>query len=131
MMENEQIARKLYEDFAQGNVPGVLAAFDPKIEWNESENFIYAEGSPYIGPEKILQGVFVRFGSEWNDYRAIPKDFAVSGDRVFVAGRYQGTFKPTGKSVDAQFLHVLTIRSGKITAFQQYTDTLQFHRAAH
>jgi uncharacterized protein len=130
-MENEQIARKLYEDFAKGNVPGVLGALDPKIEWNEAENFIYAQGSPFIGPEKVLQEVFVRLGTEWNDFRATPNDFAVSGDRVFVAGRYQGTFKPTGKSMDAQFMHVLTIRNGKITVFQQYTDTLQVHRTAN
>jgi ketosteroid isomerase-like protein len=130
-MENEQIARKLYADFAEGNVPAVLGAFDSNIHWNDAENFIYADGNPYIGPEKILQGIFARLGSEWNPFRVIPNTFAVSGDRVFVEGRYQGTFTATGKSTDAQFMHVWTIQNGKVQAFQQYTDTLQFHRTAN
>ena len=31
---NAMIIRKAYEDFAQGNVPAVFAAFDPSITWH-------------------------------------------------------------------------------------------------
>jgi ketosteroid isomerase-like protein len=34
-----------------------------------------------------------------------------------------GTFKPTGKSLDAQVCHVWDVKDGKVTRFQQYVDT--------
>ena len=42
-----------------------------------------------------------------------PKDFHDAGDTVVVEGRYTGTFKATGKSLDAQMCHVFKIRNGK------------------
>jgi ketosteroid isomerase-like protein len=42
-----------------------------------------------------------------------------------VEARYTGTFKKTGKGLDAQVCHVWKIRDGKITSFQQYADTAQ------
>jgi hypothetical protein len=36
---------------------------DPSIEWNEAENFIYADRNPYVGPQAVLEGVFTRLGS--------------------------------------------------------------------
>ena len=55
--ENAKLIEALYAAFGRGDIPTVLAAFDPNIEWTEAENFIYADGNPYIGPEAVLQGV--------------------------------------------------------------------------
>jgi ketosteroid isomerase-like protein len=52
-------------------------------------------------------------------------DVLDAGDRVVALGRYSGKFKKTGRAIDAQFAHVWTVRNGKVTAFQQYTDTAQ------
>lgn len=57
-------------------------------------------------------------------------DTLVADDGIVVAlGRYTGTYNATGQSVNAQFVHVWTLREGRIAGFQQYTDTLQFARA--
>ena len=55
--ENVALIRGLYDGFAAGNVPDVLARMSPAIIWNEAENFPYADGNPYVGPEAILNGV--------------------------------------------------------------------------
>jgi hypothetical protein len=34
--ENVGLVKSLYEAFGRGDVPTVLAAMDPKIEWNEA-----------------------------------------------------------------------------------------------
>jgi uncharacterized protein len=39
-----EIVQNLYAAFAKGDVPAVLQKFDPKIVWNEAENFPYADG---------------------------------------------------------------------------------------
>lgn len=124
------LIRSLYQAFGRGDVLTVLSAFDPTIEWNEAENFAYADGNPYIGPDKILQGVFMRLGQDFQPFAVVPHDFVEAGDRVIVFGRYQGKSARTGTSIDAQFVHAWWLRDGKVVRFQQYTDTAQFARAA-
>ena len=105
--DNADRIKALYEAFARGDVPTVIASMDPKIEWNEADNFIYADQNPYIGPQAILEGVFMRLGSEWSTFAAVPDEILGSGDSVVALGHYRGTYKATGTRVDAQFVHVL------------------------
>jgi len=124
--ENVAIVRALYEAFGKGDIPGVLGKFDQKIEWREAENFIYADRNPYIGPNAILEGVFLRFVSEWTDFTVSPDSIIDAGEQVVTLGTYSGTHKKTGKSVRAQMVHVWNMSDGKAVRFQQYTDTKQF-----
>lgn len=62
--QNVNTVRGLYEAFAAGDVPTVLNSFDPGIEWNEAENYIYADRNPYVGPEAVLGGIFMRLATE-------------------------------------------------------------------
>ena len=129
MADNVQLMKSLYAAFATGDAATVFAVFDPGIVWNEAENFAYAEGNPYVGAQRIGEGIFGRLATEWDNFQVEPQQFVGDGDTVVSIGRYRGTYKATGKSVDAQFVHVWTLRNGKIASFQQYTDTLQFARA--
>jgi ketosteroid isomerase-like protein len=127
--QNVTLVRSLYESFARGDVPAVLAQFADDIEWNEADNFPYADGNPYRGPQAVLQGVFARLGGDWERFSVEPEEFLDAGDRVVTVGTYRGTHKATGKQVEAQFAHVWALRAGKVSRFQQYTDTLQFAQA--
>ena len=126
--ENVEIVRSLYAAFARGDVPAVLGGMAPAIDWREADNFIYADGNPYIGPDAVLQ-IFLRVGVEWDGFAATPERFLDAGDTVVVPGRYTGKHKATGKSIDAQFAHVWSLENGKVARFQQYTDTLQVAQA--
>lgn len=123
--KNVDLVRAIYDAFAAGDVPGVVALMSPDMVWNEAENFPYADGNPYCGPDAILGGVFARLASEWDGFAAVPEEFLDAGDAVVVLGRYRGTCKATSHALDAQMAHVWRIRDGKAAAFQQYTDTLQ------
>ncbi|MGH9456216.1 MAG: nuclear transport factor 2 family protein [Thermoanaerobaculia bacterium] len=94
----------------------------------EAENIAYADRNPYIGPPAVAEGIFGRIMTEWNDFRVATEGFISEGEKVVVLGRYSATFKATGRPLDAQFVHVWTVRDGKIVAFQQYADTAQFER---
>jgi ketosteroid isomerase-like protein len=69
--------------------------------------------------------VFARLGTDWDGFAAIPAEYLDAGDTVVVLGRYHGTYKATGRALDAQLVHVWRVADGKAVAFQQYTDTLQ------
>jgi len=131
MPQNLETVRGFYEAMGRGDIAFVLGFFDPQIEWSEAENFIYSEGHPFIGPQAVLSGVFGRFAAEWDRFAATPEQILDAGDAVVSLGRYTGTYKATGADVNAQFVHVFTLRDGKLVKFQQYTDTAQFRDAVN
>lgn len=128
-MSNQNVdgVRGVYQAFAKGDVPGVLGFLWPDIEWTEAEGFPY--GGTYKGPNAVLEGVFMRLGTEWDAYSAIPDEFIDAGDTVVALGKYSGTYKATGKSFQANFAHVWSLRDGKAVKFVQYTDTRKVHEA--
>jgi hypothetical protein len=109
-----------------GNIPAALALMDQGIEWREAENFIYADRNPYVGPQAVLEGVFMRLGSDWEGFTVTPEEWLDAGDHVVVLGFYIGTHKATGRDVRAQFAHIWGVTRGRAVRFQQYTDTKQF-----
>ena len=125
---NVDLIRGVYAAFAAGDVPAVVGAMSADMVWNEAENFPSADGNPYRGPDAILAGVFARLGGEWDGFAALPEEFLDAGDTIVVLGRYRGTYKATGRPLDAQLVHVWRVKDGKAIAFQQYTDTLQAAR---
>jgi hypothetical protein len=121
MSNNLDVIRSLYQAFAVGNIPAVLAALSPNVRWTE------AEGGPYggvsTGPNAVLENVFMKLGGEWDGFSAVPSEFVADGPTVVALGEYSGTYKATGKSFKAPFAHVWKLDGGKVASFHQYTDT--------
>ncbi len=114
----------LYKSFATGDIPAVLGVMAPSVEWNEAESNSLSDGNPYVGPDAVLAGVFVRIG-ENHDYFKL-KDIQLhnmDNNQVLATLRYDAKVKATGKSYDAQVAHLWTLNEGKVIAFQQYVDT--------
>ena len=127
-MSNVDVVKKVYEAFGRGDVPAVLGAMDPGIEWHEAESHPYMpSGEAWIGPDAIVNNLFTRIGADWDGFAIHPKSFYDAGNSVIVEARYSGTFRPNGKSLDAQVCHLWDVRNGKITRFQQYVDTAKLH----
>ena len=123
---NQAVVETLYSAFAAGDGATIAAILSPDLVWMEAEGGPYADLNPYAGPPAVFEGVFGRIGAAFPDFKVTPAKLHVSGDTVFVQGRYTGTNAATGEAVDAQFMHVFTVSGGKIVAMQQYTDTAQW-----
>ncbi|MEM7105716.1 MAG: nuclear transport factor 2 family protein [Bacteroidota bacterium] len=123
--QNIQVIESIYQAFATGDMPNVLGAMHPEIEWNEAEGNSLSDGNPYIGPNAILQGVFARLG-EIHEHFGL-QDVKVHGmndNMVFATLRYDAKVRTTGKAYNAQAGHLWTLNEeGKVIAFQQYVDT--------
>jgi uncharacterized protein len=127
-MDNVTFVKNLYAAFGRGEVPTVLGAMRPDITWYQAEsNPYWPNGEALVGPDAVLKTVFMRLGTEWDGFTIHPKSFHSAGDTVILEGRYSGTYKPTGKSLDAQFCHIWDVKDGKVTRFQQYVDTAKLH----
>ena len=126
-MSNLNSVQGVYDAFAKGDIPAVLGFLSSDVDWTEAEGFPY--GGTYTGPEAVLEGVFMRLGTEWESFAVVPDEFIDGGDTVVVLGKYRGTYKATGKSFQANFAHVWKVREGKAVRFVQYVDTLIVQRA--
>lgn len=123
---NAERIKTIYDAFAEGDVETVLASLTEDVQWNEAENYIYADGNPYQGRDAVLKGIFERVGTEWEYWNLADKAFMnVEADKVLVTGRYQAKNKATGKLLDSQFAHLWTLKDTLAASFQQYTDTKQ------
>ena len=112
-----------YTAFAQGDMQTFTGLMAPDIVWNEAEGNPYADLNPYIGPDAVMSGLISRLVAEWDDLSVTANEYVVEDDRVVVFGRYVETWKATGKTIDIPFVHSWTVDTGKLVAFQQYTDT--------
>ena len=126
-MSNLKLVQSVYDAFGKGDIPTVLGSLSPEVQWTEAEGFPY--GGTYVGPDAVLEGVFMRLGTEWEGFSAVPEEFIDGGETVVALGKYGGTYKATGKSFQANFAHVWKVREGQAVRFIQYVDTLVVHRA--
>lgn len=127
---NVEIVQGMYDAFAAGDAPAVLAKLSPEIVWNEAESNSLADGNPYIGPQAVAEGVFGRIGQVWETFTLTDQTlYGVGEDMVLVTGRYRGKHAVTGKTINAQHVHLWWFEDGMATRFQQYVDTKQLAEA--
>ncbi len=127
MGANLELIRATYEGKSEENGRNLLAALAPDASWTEAEGFPYA--GTYIGADAIIAGVFHRLGTEWIDYRAQVHTYMEDGDKVAAFGVYSGTYKATGKAMQADFAHFYVVQNGQIQSMKQYVDTAVVNRA--
>lgn len=116
----------LYAAFGRGDVAALIAGLTPDVDW---ETVGRPEHFPTLGPRKGTKAVeeFFRLVAENEDFSAFtPREFYAAEDKVFVLGDYSMTIKKTGKPAASEWVHVFTLRDGKVTRFREHTDTAQF-----
>ena len=72
--------------------------------------------------------MFGRLLAAIDAFTATPDRSIDGGDEVVVLGRYGGTMKHSGATLDAPFCHVYRIEGDRITSFRQFTDSAQWAR---
>ena len=124
-MSNAAIVRELYAAFARGDVPVVLEALDPQVEWH------VPSGPPYAGvyqsPQAAAEQVFGRLVQEWDEWQMSVDQVLNAGEHVVVLETETGAYHKTGRRARAIAAHVLRLRNGTVVTFTEYVDT---HEAA-
>jgi len=67
--------------------------------------------------------VFRRIGAEWAGFAVEAEEFIGTGDAIAVVLTYRGTYRATGRSMQARAVHVWHFRAGKAIRFEQVADT--------
>ena len=124
-MTNKDIVQGMYDSFATGDVAGVTAAFADDISWTEADGFPLA--GTYIGPQAVVEGVFMRLGEFSENWGVVVERLIADGDTVVADGNYTWNHKTSGKPCEVRMAHVWTLADGKATTFLQHVDTLKVH----
>lgn len=128
-LSNLEIIQALYDAFAAGNGATIDAILHPDVVWVESEGIPY--GGTFVGRDAVFAGVFAKIAAEWDGFTATVDDiFEADGDRVVVKQRDGGTFKATGKSMEAPAISIWTLDGdGRAIRFEQVIDTQEVNSA--
>jgi len=114
-----------YDKLSRGDAPGALGLMAPDIEWTTMWHY-KVDGR---GPEKVAEGLFKPLMAEWSSFSLVPTEFITENETVVSLGDFTGVHGATGKTSNARYAHVWTVRDGKITTFRQYIDTLAIEQA--
>lgn len=126
-MTNLELVQELYAAFGRRDTDAIRRIFHPEIEWIQNAGF--PGGGTHRGAETVLTDVFAKFRVEWETWQAIVTEWLDAADTIIAIGVYRGTFKTTGRWMEAAFAHVYTVQDGRIVKFRQYTDTLKIAEA--
>jgi ketosteroid isomerase-like protein len=123
------LIQSLYAAFGRGEISTIVAAVAPDIEWRLNGS---RSDHPLLGTWNGSKGVQAFFDelARIQDFSEFsPREFLFAGDRVFVLGHYAATIRKTGRKAASDWLHIFTVRGGKVAAFLEFTDTAQFAQA--
>src|ERR1700688_2608957 len=101
-----QTVGSFYEAFAGRDSQRFIELLDPQIEWNSAENFLYADQSPYVGVDAVLELIFGRIFADWDNFSISAGEILGGGEIVIASGRFAGTFKANGAPINAQVVNV-------------------------
>jgi hypothetical protein len=121
--ENEKIVRGLYAAYLSADLATVLKACSEDTEWvaiGSPERLPYA--GTHRGPEQVARYFAILDDKEESDH-LVPQEVIAAGDKVIVFGNYSARVNATGRKFETDFVHVFTLRDGKITNFRDFYDT--------
>ena len=126
---NTKVVQDAYAAFGRGDTQTLLTYFADDIVWNA----VYGTGShvPTAGERRGKAAVaefFKQVAENVNFSRFEPKEFIATGDKVVALGHYTAT-TPMKKSFDSDFAMVFTLRSGKVTHFQEFCNSAAINAA--
>jgi ketosteroid isomerase-like protein len=124
-MKPTDVLRRLYDAFAAGNADA-LGLLIGETDWVEASGGPY--GGRYRGLTEVAANVFGPIARDVRNFSAVPDEVVQVGDnRALALGFYRGT-TPSGP-LEIRFAHLATVEAGRITHFEQFTDTHEWHRA--
>ena len=109
-----EAARAGYDAFATGDMEAWAATQAPDAQWEMPKGFPY--GGNYVGPQQVIDEVFMPIGELWPDFKVEPTAFHAAGNVVFIET------KMTAGGVTSDSIHKAVIENGKYAAFQVYDD---------
>ena len=120
--ENVAIVQQLYSAFAKREINKLMALLSPEVEWGEPSNPFNPAGGTHYGHKGFLE--WINIGKQSEEILVLnPKKMLTDFDSVAVVGFMKCRAISTGKIYESDFVHLVTIKNGKVIKFQEFFDT--------
>lgn len=126
--QNKQVVMEGYREYQQGDIQNLLDRFCEDAEWSTPESELLPFSGNFHGKSGIRQ-FFAEFDAAVQTTRFEPKQFIAEGDTVVVTGDAHRLAKATGRAYDSSWVHLFTLRDGKVARFEEFSDTAAIERA--
>jgi uncharacterized protein len=120
--DNLDVVRRGYDAFGRGDINALLELFDEQIRWVTPGPPELATSGQRTGRQAVAE-FFGTVNEVFDIQRFQPKEFIAQGDRIVVLGDETSRLKATNKMIELDWVHVFTMRNGKVVAFQEFFDT--------
>ena len=122
MSDNLDVVRRGYDAFGRGDINALLELFDDQIQWVTPGPSELATSGRRTGRQEVGQ-FFALVNELFDVLRFEPKEYIAQGDRIVVLGTEAARVRSNGKMLELDWVHVFTMRTGKVVAFQEFFDT--------
>ena len=119
---NVTVVQQAYEAFGSGDIPEVLDLLTEDVVWTlQGPTTI-----PFAGVHRGYKGIveffsLVEEALEFEQFE--PREIVAQGDTVVVLGYERSLAQPTGRPLEQEWVHVYTLRDGKIAMGRFFEDT--------
>ena len=120
--QSAAVVTQVYQGFENGDMEGILALMSDDVDWIHPGH----ADIPFAGTYKGKQGVQHFFENAFEHLDVVEQqvfDFLVKGDRVAALGFEKMRVKVTGKEYESNWIHLYTVRDGKVVRFEEFIDT--------
>ena len=117
-----ETTKAVFAVFGAGDIDGIVALLDDnvRIEFYGPDVIPYA--GRYQGKAEARTFFETVLGSV-DIHQFEPMDFFGEGDKVTVTGHLRLTARATGRQIESDFAHVITVRDQKWLLFRDFMDT--------
>jgi len=119
---SSSIVQQAYEGFGRGDVPAILNVVAEEVDWE----FVGSPELPYAGARrnhKEVADFFAQVPAADDILVFEPREFIEAGEHVTVLGWESATARDTGKKFESEWVHVFTVKDGKITRWRGFLNT--------
>jgi ketosteroid isomerase-like protein len=130
IQQNKQMVMMGYRLFQSGDIRALMDLYHDDAEMAGPESEFVPFAGQFHGKAGIGQ-FFAQLDATVEAVRFEPKQFIAEGDKVVVIGEASWRTRQSGRPYDNSWVHVFTIRDGKVARFDSYYDTAPTARALH
>jgi len=120
--ENIAVVQQAYNNFKTGNIRALVDQMTDDVVWQLPE----IKNVAIAGTRRGREGVTDFFATVARDQEVLefePRKFVAQHDTVVSLGYYQWHVKETGRDFASDFVHIFTIRDGRIAGFREHFDS--------
>jgi uncharacterized protein len=123
--QNLETVQRAFAALGKNDMNQLRSLLSPDVEWHTpGPKEILPFAGIHKGPDAVVQW-WKKLGEAEEALHFEPKDFIPHNDKVIVTGEGEMRVKSTGKKLSGEWVHIYTLKDGKIVDYREFYDTAQ------